>query len=80
MGFKKDSQGNKYFLIDTEEAWPDGPEFEIRVYLKVNPNVNLEEIVKLNLIKNAPNIGTKMKLLNPNIYNNVRAFYLSFES
>ena len=76
---KKDSQGKKYFIINYDMLleWLD---VEIREYLVKRSEVNLEEIVKLNLIKNTPNIATKMKLLNPIIYNNVRAFYLSFES
>jgi len=76
---EKDSQGKKYFIMD-HDMLPNGGEVEIREYLVKRSEINLEEITKIKLVKNVKNIGIKMKLLNPIIYNNVRAFYLSFES
>ena len=76
---KKDSQGKKYFIMDYDML-PNGEEVEIREYLKINPNINLENISKNKIIRSVKNIATKVKLLNPKVYNNARAFYLTVES
>ena len=74
----RDSQGRIFFDLSYEIA-PGGLVI-IKEYIVRKSELNLEEIVKLNLIKNAPNIATKMKLLEPKIYNSARDFYLSLES
>ena len=75
---EEDFEGKKYFM----SCYRTGRRgFGLRRdYLVQRSEINLEEIVKLNLIKNAPNIATKMKLLEPKIYNIARDFYLSLES
>ena len=42
-------------------------------------NIGLEEMTKRRIIKSVKNLRIKMKLLEPQIYNNMRRFYLTIE-
>ena len=76
----KEDQKGKYHVFDTDML-PNGAEVEIREYLEEKPKeINLEDITKRRIIRSVKNIGTKIKLLNPKVYNNIRAFYLTVES
>ena len=76
---REDEKG-KYFLIDTDML-PNGGEVEIKEYLEEKPKeINLEDITKHKIIRSVKHIPTKIKLLDPKVYNNIRAFYLTVES
>ena len=53
-----------------------------KIYFKDEPQkpMSLQDIAKRSIIKNVKNLETKMKLLEPRVYNNIREFYLSVES
>ena len=77
---REDIKG-KYFLIDIDML-PNGAEVEIREYLEEKPKeINLEDLIKRKIIRSVKNIGTKVKLLDPKVYNNTREFnFTLFES
>ena len=72
---EEDEEG-KYILVD------ENGEYIYKEYLKVKPYnpMSLQDITKRNLIKKTSNLEKKMKLLEPRVYNNLREFYLTFES
>ena len=76
---KEDEKG-RYRVFDTDML-PNGAEVEIREYLEENSfEITLEEFAERKLIRSVKHIPTKMKLIEPKIYKDVRAFYLTVVS
>ena len=70
-----------YKYIPGEEY---GFDFEYKIYLDEEDmgekKLTLEDITKRRLIKSIRNVDTKMKLIKPEIYNDIRNFYLTINS